>query len=143
MKKLLVLALTLCTLTGFAQKDKSDKKKDLMERLAKRPSPEERAEIQTKQMALRLDLSDKQQTQVQELLLAHYKDSYDKIDIDKTPVKDMTQEERQKMRIARLDSQIELKASMKTILDDTQYAKYSQMMERKMQKGKKRGKRRN
>ncbi|WP_299117532.1 hypothetical protein [uncultured Winogradskyella sp.] len=142
MKKLLVLALALCTFTGFAQKDKSEKKKALMERLTKNSSPEERAEMQTKQMALRLDLSQKQQTQVQEVLLAHYKEGQGKMDMDKKSRKEMSDEELKKMRSERLDAQIALKAKMKTILDDEQYAKFSQMMERKMHKGKRRGKRR-
>ena len=93
-------------------------------------------------MTLKLDLSSEQQIEVKNTLLAHYKEGEDKMTAARKSGKKMTDEERQKIRAERLDAQIALKAKMKTILNDEQYAKFSQMMERKMHKGKRRGKRR-
>jgi hypothetical protein len=56
--------------------------------------------------------------------------------------KRLTPEERTKMKSEHLDAQIALKAEMKTILNNEQYAKYSQMMERKMKNRRGKGKRR-
>ena len=73
MKKLVIIALSLCTFIGFAQEGK---KEAMMERLTKRKeqSPENRAEIETKQLALKLDLSKNQQSEVREafFLLVRY-----------------------------------------------------------------------
>ena len=60
MKKLLVITLTFFTFVGFAQQMGKDKMNDAMkERLTKRErvAPEKRAAIQTKRVALALDLS--------------------------------------------------------------------------------------
>ncbi|GGI55717.1 hypothetical protein [Winogradskyella haliclonae] len=145
MKKLLVLALALCTFTSYAQEIEKEKMSNaIKKRMIKKgkASPEDRAEIDSKKMTLKLDLSNKQQIEVKNALLAHYKEGKDKMNAARKSGKEMTDEERQKIRAGRLDAQIALKAKMKTILDDEQYAKFSQMMERKMHKGKRRGKRR-
>ncbi|SHH03019.1 magnesium transporter CorA family protein [Winogradskyella jejuensis] len=134
MKKLLILALSLCTFLGFAQQNNPEKKKALMERLTKSRTPQERAEIQAKQLTLKLDLSEQQQTQVLDILTSHYAEGEGKIDANKKNRKEMSDDDRHKMQTERLDAQIALKAKMKDILNDEQYAKYSQMMERQMKR---------
>lgn len=142
MKKLLVLVILFCTVSSFAQRERSpEARKAMMERLTKQTTPEDRAEIDAKQMTLRLDLTSSQEKQVKDALIAHYSEGKAKRQSIKKSDKKISDEERQKMRVERLDSQIALKAKMKTILNAQQYAKYSQMMERKKGKGKRRGKR--
>lgn len=132
MKKLAIMALAVFTLTGFAQVEKKDDMSNsLKERMTKRAntSPEDRAKIETKQMALKLDLSDDQQTQVEGALLEHYSKESPNTKLDKKARKKMTDEQRQEMKINRLDGAIALKEKMKTILNDEQYTKYSSMLE--------------
>lgn len=135
MKKLLIIALALVTVSGFAQ---VDKEKVMMERLTRKSqkSPEERAQIETKQLTLKLDLTEKQQSQVEETLVAHHAEGNAKMAKNKKAMKEMSDDERHKLQVARLDAQIALKEKMKGILNAEQYAKYSQMMERKMKRGK-------
>ncbi|MFD1062107.1 hypothetical protein ACFQ1Q_02520 [Winogradskyella litorisediminis] len=138
MKKLLILVLTLSTFVGFSQRNKEDRKKEFTERFTKRntKSPEHRAEIQSKQMTLRLDLSSAQQSQVQAALLEHFTKAEEKKMAIKTSDKKLTEDERMAMKSEALDAQIALKAKMKTILNEEQYKKYSQMVNRKMKPGK-------
>ncbi|RNC87629.1 MAG: hypothetical protein ED556_00100 [Winogradskyella sp.] len=143
MKKLLILALSLYTLGGFAQEKSEEKKKTLMERLTKNPkSPEQRAEVATKHLTLKLDLTKDQQSKVQELLSAAYTEGKNKMDAKKSKGKELTEAERHNMQVERLDAQIALKEKMKGILNAEQYAKYSEMMDRKMKRRKQRRKRR-
>lgn len=145
MKKLLILALALTTFIGFAQKKNTeDRKRDLMERFTKRgpKSPEHRAEIESKQMTLRLDLSETQQSQVKSALLTHFTEMEGKRKAFKKSEKKPTADEVTAMKSEVLDAQIALKSKMKTILNAEQYQKYSQMMERKMKVGKRKGKKR-
>lgn len=138
MKRLLVIALALFTFTGFAQKMDSEKMNDAMkERLTRRGkmSPEKQAAIQSKRMALSLDLSDAQQSQVEALLIDHLKEGQENGYAQKKAKKDLTEAERHEIVTKKLDAQIALKQKMKDILNDEQYAKYSKMMDRRMQKG--------
>jgi len=142
MKKLFAITLTLFTFLGFAQQMSKEEMKDAMkERLTKRErvSPEKRASIQTKRMALALDLSKQQQSEVESALTAHFQEEQEKINSQKKSKKDLTEDERHQMLSEKLDAQIALKEKMKNILNDEQYAKYSQMMDRRMQKGPKKG----
>lgn len=136
MKKIVVLALALFTITGFAQKrDNERHHNDREERRERREkiSPEKQAEIQSKKLALALDLSEQQQSQVENTLLEHFKEGKEKMDAQKKSRKELTEDERHQLFSERLDAQITLKAEMKTILNDTQYAKYTKLMERRLQ----------
>ena len=131
MKKLLVIALVFCTLSVVAQDKQQERRNDAKERFAKRgkQSPEDRAKIETKQMALRLDLSKQQQSQVEEVLFTHYSEGKKKMDTNKESRKEMTEDQRKQIKLDRLDAAIALKEKMKSILDDQQYSKYSKMLE--------------
>lgn len=133
MKKFAIIALAVFTLTGFAQDKQEENRKSLNERFTKRvtQSPEDRAKIESKQMTLRLDLSKDQQMQVEKALVNHYSEAQNKGELDKKTIKNMSDEKRQDMKINRLDSAIALKEKMKSILNENQYAKYSQMLEDK------------
>lgn len=132
MKKLLIFALALGSLTAFSQDDVQGKKKDLMKRITERPSPEQRAELQTKRLALNLDLDKSQQSKVQEILLNHYKE-FDNPD-KKGEMKKMSAVEKHSVKVERMDGAIALKEKMKGVLNAEQYAKYSQMQERRIKR---------
>ncbi|ARV09290.1 hypothetical protein BTO05_06425 [Winogradskyella sp. PC-19] len=145
MKKLVVIALSLFTFTGFAQKINKEKMSNAVEkRMYKKgkASPKAQAEIESKQMTLQLDLTKQQQTKVENALLGHYEIMKERKDAVRKSDKKLTPEQRTKMKSEHLDAQITLKAEMKTILNAEQYAKYSQMMERKMKNRRGKGKRR-
>ena len=142
MKKLLVIALALCTFSGFAQEkeEQADRTSMLKKRMTRSNySPEDRAQIQTKQMTLQLDLTEQQQQQVNEVLVSHFTENEGKFRADKKKNKEMTDEERKNMKLAILDSHIALKEKMKSILNDEQYEKYSKTIDlyTKKRKGRK------
>ena len=101
-------------------------------------SPEARAEIQSKQLTLQLDLSEKQQVQVQNVLLKHYTEGKAKRDANRKSDKKLTEEQKTALKSERLDAQIALKAEMKTILNAEQYVKYSESIKRRGKKKKRR-----
>ena len=139
MKKLLVIALALFTFSGFAQEkeEQADRTTMLKKRLTRSNySPEDRAQMQTKQMTLQLDLTEKQQQQVNEVLVSYFTENKGKFRPNKKSKKEITDEERKNMRLAILDSQIALKEKMKGILDEEQYEKYSSKIDRYMKKRK-------
>lgn len=138
MKKLLIIALVFCTLSIVAQGKDQERRNDLKERFTKRgmQSPEDRAKLETKQMTLRLDLSKQQQTQVEEVLFAHYSEGKKKMDTNKASRKDMSDDKRKQMKLDRLDAEIALKENMKSVLNESQYAKYSKMLENRGKRSK-------
>ncbi len=103
-------------------------------------TPQQEASIKSKKMALHLDLSEKQQNQVYDLLLEQAKDR----------PKKMTKEEREKMseedRIAqmeaRLDQQIATKRELKKVLSVEQFEKFETTMNKRKKGAKERLKKR-
>ena len=132
MKKLLIFALALGSLTAFSQDDSQRNQKDLMKRISERPTPEQRAELQTKRLTLNLDLDKSQQLKVQDILLNHYKE-FDNSDRKKGFEK-MTAEEKHAVKVEHMDGAIALKEKMKGVLNAEQYAKYAQMQERQIKR---------
>ncbi len=144
MKKLVALALIAFTFVGFAQ-EKRDVSEEMKQRFVNKntKSPEDIAAMQTKELALSLDLTEDQQAKVKHLLTEHHTERRAIMDQSGKKRKDMSKEEISEKRMAMLDSQILLKTKMKEVLNTEQYEKYSTMVDRKMEKGKKkrRGKR--
>lgn len=95
-------------------------------------SAEEQATLSTKKMTLALDLNEKQQAQVKEVLLAQFEKR------PQRPAKkeELTKEERLEMMNARLDAQIEVKKQMKSILTKEQFEKFDRMQSRRHHNGK-------
>lgn len=92
-----------------------------------RPTSEERATVQSKQMALHLDLSEKQQKEVQALLINHHaamevqRQSWKK---DSTETKDG--KHRYNQMNAHLDAQLAFNRELKTILGDEKFETWRQ-----------------
>jgi hypothetical protein len=139
MKKLIMAVLAICTIQ-IAAAQQNDKRKAMANL-----EPDEIATLKTKKMALHLDLTDAQQKEV-------YKINLENAKMRKTHRAERnarkesgeatkpTKEERLAMANQKLDRQIEVKAKMKTILDDEQYAKWEKAMTKRASKTKEKGK---
>ena len=90
---------------------------------------EQRTDVQVKRMTLDLNLTEKQQEDVKVLLLenakqreGHLKSRREKLGNESN----LTAEQRYQMQLAAIDHQIEMKESMKKILDEKQFEKWEQ-----------------
>lgn len=132
MKNLIAIALVVFTLNAMAQnqrKNRSDRQAGY--ETMKQMTPNERADLQSKKLTLRLDLSDAQQQKVQAIVLKHAKANENnrktwRSSVDASDTKP-TQAEVLKMRNNRLDQQIEMKREMKAILTPEQYDKFEKI----------------
>ncbi|TXG34731.1 hypothetical protein [Seonamhaeicola maritimus] len=136
MRKLVLIALAFISIQAFAQGEKKERPnrgergKQMMNL-----SPEEAATLQSKKMTLHLDLNEKQQAEVKAILLANAEARKAKMEErkakkEKGELQKPTQEQRVKMANARLDHQIAMKAKMKKILNEEQYAKWGKAQAR-------------
>ncbi len=142
MKKLIMAAIAICAIQITSAQEPNKNKKG-MANLA----PEEIATLQTKKMTLHLDLNDAQQDKVYEINLENAKMRKAKIAERKARKENgnatkPTKEERLEMANKKLDRQIEVKAKMKEILNDDQYAKWEKAMAKRASKMKEKGKKR-
>ncbi|TXE06064.1 hypothetical protein FUA26_13865 [Seonamhaeicola algicola] len=141
MKKILVIAIALVSVQAFAQPNQDRKQKNAMHRMHDL-TPEEAATLQTKKMTLHLDLNEKQQAQVKDILLKNAEARKAKMDAFKAKKENgefekPTKEDRLKMMNDRLDHQIAMKASMKKILNETQFTKWEKVQAKMAHRGKK------
>ena len=99
-------------------------------------TPEEVANLKTKKLRLKLDLTDIQQKKVESILLEHAVERQNKRKAhqNKKEKDKPSKEEFLKMQNARLDSKIEMKQKMKDILTEEQYAKFEKMKPRRHQR---------
>lgn len=136
----MIIALALLTINGFAQR-KGHKKMDRENNseLRKEMTPKDIADLKSKKLTLKLDLTDVQQKQVHKLILEEatarqsYREANKPADGEKLSKEDIV-----KIQNLRLDKQIEMKREMKAILNAEQYAKFEKM---KLRKHRKKGKR--
>jgi protein CpxP len=104
--------------------------------------PEQKVELQVKKMTLALDLNDKQQKDIQQLLLEKSKQREilrQQHLAHRQAGQKLTADERFALRNTILDEKIEMKAAMKKILTPEQFAKLEQMKKASHQKITKRG----
>lgn len=132
MKKLLIITLALVTLNGFAQqKDHKRMNKQNHSELRKEMSPNDIAGLKTKQLTLKLDLTEAQQKEVHQVILEQSQTNEKLRSQRQLKSKDQkekpSKEEMLKMKNDRLDQQIKMKRDMKAILSAEQYAKYESM----------------
>lgn len=136
MKKLALVVVLISGISLNAQRHGGDSRnmKDL--------SPQEVATLQTKKMTLALDLDQKQQTEVQSLLLTNATERKNKMEERKASKEEgnrPSKEERYAMQNERLDHMIAQKAAMKEILTDAQFEKWEKTQEKRKKGQKKRG----
>lgn len=141
MKKILIVALAFTAMQVTAQVQKKEHKMMSF-------SAEEMATLQTKKMTLYLDLNKSQQAKIYDINLENATKRKAMMETRKAKKESgnsekPTKEERFKMMNAKLDYQIAMKAKMKDILNDEQFAKWEKAQVRKMHKTKKRKKEHN
>lgn len=144
MKSLVVIAIAFSTLSVNAQERRQERKgNDHKKEIMKDLTPEEVANLKTKKLRLKLDLTDIQQKKVESILLeqAVERQNKRKAHQNKKEKDKPSKEEFLKMQNARLDSKIEMKQKMKDILTEEQYAKFEKMKSRRHQRRDKRIKR--
>ncbi|MBC9796677.1 DUF4890 domain-containing protein [Sinomicrobium weinanense] len=136
MKKLLSLAIALILVTGVMAQEKTkrrtERKMHRTERF-KDFTPQQRAELRTKQMALKLDLNETQQKKVLKLnteLAEKRKANIEKFKKAKQTKKEWSVDERFAFINERLDARLELQHKMKDILNEDQYATWKKSSER-------------
>ncbi|HMB64602.1 MAG TPA: hypothetical protein VKN36_16095 [Eudoraea sp.] len=129
MKKVMVTALLFTWLMGYAQggEHHGDKKAGLQEM-----TPEQAATLKTKNLALALDLTEDQQTEIQKMhvedarlrneRMAAYKSAKEEGELKKP-----TADELFKMQNDRLDRAIAQKEKMKQILTEAQFEKWEKI----------------
>jgi len=135
MKKIFSLALlTLLTANTFGQEhQKKNNRFDL--------TPDQIAEVQTKKMILHLDLSEKQQQQIQEINKRNAIDRKGKMEERKTlseKGQNLSSDEFAKRMNVRLDRQIAHQKEMKKILNEKQFETWKNSRRHQTHKIKKR-----
>lgn len=132
MKNVLLIAIALITVNVTAQKQKRERQhEDRKERLnqLKDFSPEEIATLQSKKMALHLDLSNSQQKEIKAISLENAKARKIQMEAHEKKRKEgkrekLTKEDRFNRANNQLDRKLATKAKMKTILNKEQYEKW-------------------
>ncbi|WP_179020899.1 hypothetical protein [Winogradskyella forsetii] len=142
MKKLVIIALALVSLNAFAQRKEHNKMdRENRSELRKDMTPSDIADLKSKQLTLKLDLTDTQQKDVHQLIFdeATTRQSLRKANksADGEKRAKPSKEDIVKMQNQRLDSQIEMKRKMKKILTEEQYAKFEKMKLKKHNKRRK------
>lgn len=134
MKRVLIIFMALATIGMSAQNKKSDKKGDRKEMKADF-TPEQRADLKSKELTLALDLNTSQQQRVKQLFLKTENNKPER------PEKrsEMTDAQKYDAKSAMLDHRIAFKKEMKEILTDDQMTKWERKQGHKGRKSKNKG----
>ena len=135
--------MVLATISATAQKDGSRAHKKESKLSLTEYSPEEIAQLKTKQLTLALDLTAIQQQKIQSMEVEKFKARKAKIEAHKNKTlaeayEKPKKEERLARMNERLDKKIAEKATMKELLDPAQYERWEQMEAKKHMKQKRR-----
>lgn len=130
-----ILAMTMMAGMGMIAQTPADKSfiQNRHERIQKEHlTPQQRAELKSKQLTLKLDLTDKQQKEVEKLLLTAENQKEDafnqRLEARKTGMKP-TSDERLVAKNRMLDARIAMKRELKKVLNTDQYAKLEKLKE--------------
>ncbi|WP_286913455.1 hypothetical protein [Flavobacterium sp. UBA4197] len=133
MKKLILAICLTATMFGFAQEKATRGERERM-------TPEQQVQLQVKRMTLDLDLTAKQQKDVEKLLTeqSQKREAVKAAQGDvKKNYKEMTSDERFAMQNKRMDEKIAFKGEMKKILNASQMEKWEKrdnMRQERMEK---------
>ncbi len=129
MKKAALAVITALTISLSVQAQERNR--------GERLTPEQRNQLQVKKMTADLDLNENQQKEVAKLFAEQAKKREAKMaerKANKDAKKELTADEKFKLKSEMLDAQIEHKAKMKKILNEKQYAKWEAKMEKRQEK---------
>jgi protein CpxP len=105
-------------------------------------TPQQRTELKAKQLTLALSLTDKQQKEVQQLILDRETKKQEFVaqrKANKEAGKELTADERFAMKSKMLDGQIAMQREMKKILTQEQFEKFEKIKAERHENGPKRG----
>jgi len=142
MKKLILIVMALVAMQITAQEQKQERKdRNNQERHQKFKdfTPEQVAELKTKKMALKLDLTEAQHRDIEKIHLANAKERKTKMEAHKkmresNNEEKPSKEDRFNFMNERLDKQISNKKEMKAILSKEQFEKFEKGMNHKRRK---------
>ena len=143
MKKIIVIAIALVSLQGLAQERHREHRKENRKERTQAPkklTPEQSATLQSKKMALHLDLSEAQQKEIYKMNLANAKERQSKMDAARKMRESgekPSKEGRYNMMNERLDNQIDQKKQLKSILTKEQFEKFEKSSKRNKTKQRK------
>ncbi|MEP5254717.1 hypothetical protein [Winogradskyella rapida] len=142
MKKLVIIALVLVTATGFAQrKDRKNNDKGTRSEMRETMSAKDIADLKSKKLTLKLDLTEAQQSKVQKVIFKQAEANEKLRAAHKAARAEGKQKPTAEERVARenhrLDQMIAMKREMKSILTEEQYAKFEKMKPQRDQKRRK------
>jgi len=120
------MILAVATTQAQKRSDRAENRKELGMKM----EPQEIASIQAKKMTLQLDLSDKQEAQVEKLLTANAAKRKELM-ASRADRKEMSKEEKLAMAEQRMDEKIATKRAMKDILNAEQYEKFEKMAQKR------------
>ncbi|MFH6768886.1 DUF4890 domain-containing protein [Gaetbulibacter aquiaggeris] len=136
MKKIVFILLALIAIKVTAQEKNERPNRERGEKMERYQdfSPEEMATLQTKKMTLHLDLNESQQKEIKKLNLENAVERKARMEAHKAQkesgnIAKPSKEARLEMMNERLDHQIEIKAKMKKILNEDQFAKWEKSQE--------------
>ncbi|WP_353780156.1 hypothetical protein [Winogradskyella sp. 3972H.M.0a.05] len=130
MKKLIIIAIAFVSLQAIAQ-DRQKGSREVRKERIQDLTPEELAQLKTKKMTLHLDLDERQQNKIYDLVLEQVKVRKAKLESRKgEDKKELTKEERLELANEKLDAQIAFKKQMKSVLSDEQYEKFEKSFSR-------------
>lgn len=133
----MMMGVTMSAQHGEQKMDRRAEGREQHEKL----SPEQRTELKSKQLTLALGLSDKQQKDVQKLILDRENKKQDFIaqrKANKDAGKQPTADERFAMKSKMLDDQIAMQREMKKVLTPEQFEKFEKMKQKRHEDGPKR-----
>jgi len=138
MRKLLILALACITIQVTAQQQKQKDGKQRMEKFSNL-TPEEAATKQTEKMTSTLDLTEVQQEKVHAIALENAKDRKATMEAHKAlketgSFQKLSDEEKLKLKNARLAKKEVMKEQMKEVLSEEQYTIWSENMGKRQEK---------
>jgi predicted lipase len=137
MKKILIFILAISAMQVSAQEKLNEVKRDRVQKIEDF-TPEEAATIKTKKMTLALDLTETQQKEIYKLNLEEAKERKEMVDArrkmrEEGKGKEIADEKHFERMNNQLDKQIELKQKMKNILNEEQYKKWVEGLEKRRQ----------
>ncbi|MEE2800575.1 MAG: hypothetical protein VX550_00165 [Bacteroidota bacterium] len=133
MKNIILIATFFVTAITVAQRPLPKKGNDF--------TPQQRAELKVKKMAVALDLSDKQINSIQPLI-ANQELERQSLRENREEMKNLSNDEKFNRLNTRLDKKLDFKRKMKSILTADQYEKWQKMHKRKRTEARKKHKRR-
>lgn len=132
MKKLFVIALLALGISGVAQEKQARKKSERPEMTVSQKN-----QLRVKKLALELDLTSQQQKEIAQIIEKKQQERatmMSNLKKTKTEKKQITADERFRMRNEMLDRRIAHKAEMRKVLNKEQYANWENLSKKNMKR---------